>query len=79
MSAGSLLLSFSVGETFLRNGGRRAFKALYWAAFSSVGAGISEAASGLIAIDVPLALSASSLAFAASGVTLLLFAREMPE
>src|SRR5271157_1256851 len=71
MAAGSLLLAFSISATFLRNGGTGAFKALYWASLSSAGAGIAESASGVIALDVPLALLITALSFAGAGTLVL--------
>lgn len=73
MIAGSLLLSLAISGTFLHTGGRAAFRALYWASLSSAGAGISEAASGLAAVNVPLSLFLASLAFAGAGIFLLHF------
>jgi hypothetical protein len=71
MVAGSLLLTYSIGATFLRNGGTGAFKALYWASLSSTGAGIAEAASGIMAMGVPLALIITALSFAGAGTLVL--------
>jgi len=73
MAAGSLYLSYWIGRTFLCNGGKSAFKALYWAAFSSAGAGISEAAWGLTAMSVTAGLLMASFAFAGAGVMILHF------
>ncbi len=73
MTVGSLLLSFTISSTFLQSGGRTAFKALYWASLSSAGAGITEAASGLAAVNVPLSLFLASLAFAGAGMLTLHF------
>jgi len=73
MVAGSLFLSISISGAFLRNGGRNAFKALYWASLSSTGLGVSEAASGLIRVSVSTGLILTSLIFAASGVAVLHF------
>jgi hypothetical protein len=73
MAAGSLLLARAIGATFLRNRGRGAFKALYLAAFASAGAGLSEAVSGLFAVNVPLGISLATLAFTVAGIVLLLF------
>ncbi len=70
---GSLYLSSAVGGTFLRGGGRRAFKALYWASLASAGAGIAEAASGLFAANVPLAVAMAALSFAGAGLMLLIY------
>jgi hypothetical protein len=75
MAAGSLLLARNIGAAFLRSGGRGVFKALYLASFASAGAGISEAASGLAAVNVPLAVSLATLAFTGAGIMLLLFYR----
>lgn len=68
---GSLYLAYAIGGTFLRGGGRGAFKALYWASLASSGAGIAEAASGLIAVNVPLAVAMAALTFAGAGLMLL--------
>jgi len=73
MAAGSLYLSYWISCTFLCNGGKSTFKALYWAALSSAGAGISEAASGLVAMSVTTGLLMASLAFAGAGVMTLHF------
>jgi len=73
MAAGSLYLSYWIGRTFLCNGGKSAFRALYWAALSSAGAGISEAASGLVAMSVMAGLLMASFAFAGAGVMTLHF------
>jgi hypothetical protein len=70
---GSLCLSYAVGRTFLRGGGRGAFKALYWASLASGGAGIAEAASGFIAVNMPLAAAMAALSFAGAGLMLLFY------
>jgi hypothetical protein len=71
MVIGSLFLSRSISYTFLRNGGRNAFKALYWAALSSAGAGVSEAASGLATVSVLIGLSLGALALASAGAMMI--------
>ncbi len=71
---GSLCLSYAVGGTFLRAGGRGAFKALYWASFAGAGAGIAEAASGFVAASVPLAVALAALAYAGAGLMLSYYA-----
>lgn len=73
MVAGSLLLSRAIGGTFLRQGGNMTFKALYWAAMASAGAGLSEASSSFYAMDVPAAASLSAISFSAAGLMLLRF------
>jgi hypothetical protein len=70
---GSIYLARAIGATLLSGGGRGAFKALYWAAFASAGAGIAEAASGLAAVNLPAAAGMASLAFACAGLMLLRF------
>ncbi len=72
--AGSLYLAHAIAGTFLRHGGRGAFKALYWASFASAGAGAAEAASAFTPANAPLAAAAAALAFAGAGLTLTLFA-----
>jgi hypothetical protein len=71
--AGSMLLSSSIGRTFLKNAGRGAFKALYLASFSSAGAGVVEAASATVPMNVAAALCAVSVAFAIAGVWTVYF------
>ena len=78
MAAGSLFISQSISDTFLRNRGRNAFKALYWAAVSSTGAGVSEAVSGLAAVNVTAGLSLAALAFAGAGTLTLRFSAGDP-
>ncbi|HTY89582.1 MAG TPA: hypothetical protein VMC84_00230 [Methanocella sp.] len=73
LAIGSLLLSRTVRNTFLRHGGSGAFKALYWAVLASSGAGISEAVSTFYAMDVPLAASLAAVSFAGAGLMLLDF------
>ncbi len=73
VAIGSLCLSYAIGGTFLRAGGRGAFKVLYWATFAGAGAGIAEAASGLAAANVPLAMALAALAYAGAGLQLLSF------
>ncbi len=71
---GSLSLAYAVGGTFLRHGGRGAFKAIYWASYASAGAGFAEAASVIIPVNVSLATSMAALAFAGAGLVALSFA-----
>ena len=73
MVAGPLLLSHAIGNTFLRQGGNMAFKALYWATMASAGAGLSEASSAFYAVDVPAAASLSAISLSAAGLLLLRF------
>jgi hypothetical protein len=70
---GSLCLSHAVGGTFLRGGGRGAFKALYWASLASAGAGVTEVASGFMAVNLPLAVTMAALSFAGAGLMLLFY------
>lgn len=68
---GSLCLSRAIGATLLSGGGRGAFKALYWAASASAGAGIAGAASGFTAADVPLAVAMAALSLAGACLMML--------
>jgi hypothetical protein len=70
---GSLYMSYAIGGTFLRGGGRGAFKALYWASLASAGAGLAEVASGFIAANVSLAVAMAALSFAGAGLMLLFY------
>jgi hypothetical protein len=70
---GSMYLSHAIGGTFLRCGGRGAFKALYWASLASSGAGIVEAVSGFTAVNLPLASAMAALSFTGAGLMLLFY------
>ena len=71
--AGSILLSTAIGRTLLKNSGKGAFKALYFASISSTGAGVVEAASATMPMNVAAALCAVSVAFAVAGVWTVYF------
>lgn len=71
--AGSVLFSNTVGQTFLKHSGRGAFKALYFASFSSVGFGVTVFASALLPMNVNAATFALSIAFAVAGVCMFRF------
>lgn len=70
---GSVLFSNAVGQTFLKNNGRSAFKALYFAALSSSGLGVAVFASALVPMNVNAAIFAMSLVFAVAGICMLRF------
>jgi hypothetical protein len=67
--SGSVLLSAAIGRTFLKNGGREAFKVLYFASISSTGAGVAVLASVILPMNVNAALFALSSMFALAGVS----------
>lgn len=73
MVIGSIYLSYAVGGTFLRGSGRNVFKALYWASLASSGAGLAEAASGLIAVNLSLAVAMAALSYSGAGLMLLFY------
>lgn len=75
MVSGSMLLSSAIGRTLLKNAGKGAFKALYFASFSSAGIGVVEAASAMMPMNVAAALCAASVAFAIAGVWTVYFFR----
>lgn len=77
MCAGSLLLSKAIGETFLRNGGRGAFKALYCASLASTAAGGCEAASAFMAINRAVALTSTAALLSGAGLALIRLAKEV--
>jgi hypothetical protein len=71
--AGSILLSAAIGQTFLKNRGRGAFKALYFAVLSSAGTGMAMFASAFTPMNVNVALLALSLVSAIAGVSMFRF------
>ena len=75
MIAGSFALARAISDTFLRCGGRVAFKALYITALTVAGAGILEAVSGFIAINMQIVLTMSLIFFSGTGLLLLKFSR----
>jgi len=76
MIAGSFSAAHAISDTFLRCGGRAAFKALYIAALTAAGAGLSEAVSGFIAINIQIVLTLSLIFFLGTGLLLLKFSRD---
>lgn len=70
---GSVLLSTAIGQTFLKNNGRGAFKALYFASISSAGVGVVVSASAVAPMNVNIALFVLSLVFAITGVCMFRF------
>lgn len=73
LAIGSLSLILSIGHTLLRNGGNRAFRALYCCGFVSAGAGLSGASSAFYAMNLHLAISLAAISFSGAGLMLLQF------
>ena len=71
--AGSILLSAAIGRTFLKNGGRVAFKVLYFGILSSAGLGAAISASAVTPMNVNAALFAISLVLAVAGISMYRF------
>jgi hypothetical protein len=70
---GSVFLSAAIGRTFLKNRGRGAFKALYFASLSSAGVGVAVSASAFTPMNVNAALSALSIVLAVAGLSTFRF------
>jgi len=70
---GSVLLSSAVGQTFLKNKGRGAFKALYFASLSSAGVGVALSVSAVAPMNINAALFVLSIVFAVTGASTLRF------